>query len=385
MVLNILFYQRNPEDFNENKGGVQRVVRLLENSMSSYVTKIYLVSGSPSVSPSVDVYYLPDRKCCSPKNIISLRNFIAEKEITHVINQDGLDLDVLKLMSNIQPFVRIIAVHHNCVQCLIDSYENIFRNNRYGILSNVVDKLLLWNVIRIIFRRRLRYVFEKVLLKSDAVVVLFDEFKNEVESLLGRNCSNLHVIPNPNTYQPVSTKKPSSKRIIYVGRIEQNQKRVDKLLALWTQLHADLPDWNFDLVGDGDYLETVREIVQNFNLDRVKIHGWQDPLDLWKKADIFTLTSDFEGYGLVIVEAQSMGVIPVSFPCYSAIGEVINTGVSGIVLEDFSVDRMRNTILQLISSKDEMQRIREGLQTGLKQFDGDRIARLWLKLLVRYS
>ena len=384
MDLNILFYQRRPEDFNKNKGGVQRVVRLLESSLSSYVDKIYLVSGSPSETPLGDVYYLPDYRCLSPSNITSLRNFIEDTNITHVINQDGLDLVVLKLMSHVQPAVRIFSVHHNCVQCLIDNYENIFRNNRYVTLSNIIDKCSLWNVIRSIFRRRLRYVFEKVLRNSDAVIVLFEGFKNEVENLLGRKCSNIYVIPNPNPYQPVPIKKRSSKRIIYVGRIEQNQKRIDKLLELWSLLHTDLPDWNFDLVGDGDYLETFREIVINSDLDRVKIHGWQDPLDLWGKAEIFTLTSDFEGYGLVIVEAQSMGVIPVSFPCYSAIGEVINTGVSGIVLEDFSVDRMRNTILQLISSKDDMHRIREGLQTGLKQFDGDRIARLWLKLLIEY-
>ena len=384
MVLNILFYQRNPNDFDENRGGVQRVVRLLETSMSRHVDEIYFVSGIPSETPAKDVYYLPDYECCSSTNITSFKNFIESKKITHVINQDGLDLDVLKLMVQVQPSVRVISVHHNCVQCLVDNYENIFRNNKSIILSNIIDKLSLWNVVRCIFRKRLRFVFKKVLSKSDAVVVLFEEFKNEVEYLVGHNCPNIYVIPNPNSYQPVPIEKRSSKRIIYVGRIEQNQKRIDKLLELWSLLHADLPDWNFDLVGDGDYLETVRDIVKRSDLDRVKIHGWQDPLDLWGKAEIFTLTSDFEGYGLVIVEAQSMGVIPVSFPCYSAIGEVINTGVSGIVLEDFSVERMRNTILQLISSKDDMQRIREGLQIGLKQFDGDRIARLWLKLLMEY-
>lgn len=378
--MHIAFFQRNPSDFNPNMGGVQRIVRLLESGLSSNEVKVSLISGSAPNVPSDDVIYLTNEKLISEENIQLFKEVITAYKIDCIINEDALDFEVLALLKHRPKDVKLISVHNNCVKCLEEQYENIFRANRGVVLTKAVDLIKGWSLIRFLFRTKMKRQWIELIKSSDAIVVYFDEFKKEIEELICSESEKVFTIANPSSFEIIKREK-LYKKIIYVGRIEKNQKRIDKLLSLWKSLHEDLPDWDFDLIGDGSYMNQVKKYIDENNLTRVTIHGWQDPLKFWDQADIFTLTSDFEGYGMVITEAQARGVIPVSFKCYSAIEEVIGDGASGILIDDFDLDKMRSEIVELAKNNGLIKKFKSELDSNLDKFKIDTIAKQWLNLI----
>lgn len=378
--MHIAFFQRNPSDFNPNTGGVQRIVRLLEPGLSSNEVKVSLISGSAPKVASGDVIYFTNEKLNSEENIELFKEVIAANKIECIINEDALDVEVLALMKHRPTGVKLISVHNNCVKCLETQYENIFRSNRWVFFTKLVELFSAWSFIRFLFRAKMKRQWIELIKCSDAVVVYFNEFKNEIEKLICSESEKIFTIANPSSFEIIHREKLNNK-IIYVGRIEKNQKRIDKLLYLWKHLHEDLPDWDFDLVGDGSYMNQVRKFIAENNLKRITIHGWQDPIKFWDQADIFTLTSDFEGYGMVIVEAQARGVIPVSFKCYSAINEVIDDGTSGILIDDFDLEKMRSEIVKLANNKGLIKKFRSELDSYLYMFKIDNITSQWLNLI----
>lgn len=61
-------------------------------------------------------------------------------------------------------------------------------------------------------------------------------------------------------------------------------------------------------------------------MERVVFTGWQDPESFYRDASILCLTSDFEGWGMVLTEAMTFGAVPVAFNSYAAITDIIDDG-----------------------------------------------------------
>lgn len=92
-------------------------------------------------------------------------------------------------------------------------------------------------------------------------MVYFDSFVHELKELYNIDSSKIHVITNPAAFDPIRPDELRiNRKVVYVGRIVENQKRIDKLLTLWKRLHNDYPDWTFDLVNDGSYMQRAKAL-----------------------------------------------------------------------------------------------------------------------------
>src|SRR5690606_26708162 len=129
------------------------------------------------------------------------------------------------------------------------------------------------------------------------------------------------VVCIPNSIPEVQDSLPEkSKTILHVGRLNIHQKRSDLLLDVWARVHAALPDWQFIIVGDGEYKETIDRQILSRALPRVQTVGYQNPTNFYRQSSLFVMTSAFEGFPNVIIEAQSFGVIPFAFNSFSSLG-----------------------------------------------------------------
>lgn len=381
-MIKVVFFQTGAKNFDANKGGVQRIVRVLQAELNKLDVTVFLLSGTPVINDSIQdssVFYLPDHKLQSPTNKTFIKNFIMNNNITHFVNEDALDKNVLTLISGIKGDVRIISVHNNCISCLEERYEGIFRANRPKLLSNLIDIFNAWWLVKHLFRKKMQRDWKVILETSDALVLYFESFKEELRKYISQNEEKIKIIANPTPFER-SDDLSIKRRILYVGRIEKNQKRIDRLLLLWHRLHDALPEWSLDMVGDGSYMPEVRKYIAKHNLNRISIHGWQDPLPYWDNSDIFTLTSDFEGYAMVLVEAQARAVVPITFHCYSAIDEVVINGKSGIIVEDFDLDCMYNDVVELATNIERIEKMKANGGYHLKEFDKELIAKKWISL-----
>lgn len=281
----------------------------------------------------VKIYKLGDYKC-NRQNVDALRKILIEHQIQVVINQWGLPLVPCRVLNKAKKGLNIktIAVYHN----QIDTNARI-KDVEIALdgCTNPIRRCLLHlkkAAFRMVTSRSMAYVYRHTDLYqvlSPSYIPLFSNFTGI------KHPDHLMVQTNPVTLDSsdFAYSFPKKQReIIYLGRIDYNQKRVYRVIDTWAKLEAKFLDWKLTIVGDGVERENVEKQVVDYGLQRVFFEGFQQPKSYYERASILLLTSEYEGFPLVLAECMSFGVIPAVYNSYSAVGDIIADGKDGIVI-----------------------------------------------------
>jgi len=182
-----------------------------------------------------------------------------------------------------------------------------------------------------------------------------DYFKNKGITF----CDKIDAIANPIVIDRTITVSAADKTdtVLVVGRMIENLKKYSRVLKVWDRVEntkdAELEKYNLHFVGDGPDLPMYKEIARNRNFQRVTFDGWQNPMYFFRKAKYILVTSDIEGFGMVIVEAQSMGVIPIVMDSFPACHDIIKQGWNGVLIRQGDDREMYNQLSTLIHNKEE--------------------------------
>ena len=178
----------------------------------------------------------------------------------------------------------------------------------------------------------------------------------------------------------------SSKRkeILFVGRIDCNQKKVNRVIDTWALLEQRYPDWRLTIVGDGPDRENLEKQVRELKLRNVSFEGFQNPREYYERASILLLTSEFEGFPLVLPECMSFGVIPAVYGSYSAVYDIVEDGKNGLILpydkKGYNAALMAEKLSVLMQSSDERQRIAENAIVTSCKYALETIYQSWEQL-----
>ena len=135
-------------------------------------------------------------------------------------------------------------------------------------------------------------------------------------------------------------------------------------------------------MGDGKERSDIERRIKEYGLERVTVTGFVDPAEYYKRASILLLTSEYEGFGLVIVEAMTYGVVPIVYNSYETAGELIANGVNGVLVNaPYSVEAFSDTLENLINNEDTLNRIACNAKSSSARFSVDNIANEWYKLM----
>lgn len=347
-------------------------------------------------------YFLPERDSFPRKeNITYGAELIQRLGITHCINQSDLYSRTVDWKAEVElelgRAVWMASVHHNCVECLARNYRelrfggkvNMDRvNGKLGwskeeVIFRLMDRKWVWRLMAILVRKKYRGLFNVVIQGSDRYVLLSESFRKELVHFGVSGVEKLVSIPNPSTYSTNQNweelNSGKENRVLFVGRLDHGQKRPDKMIRVFEKLHAQFLDWQFDVVGDGDALEELKEYAMSRNLDRVHFHGFQDPKSFYIRSKIFVMTSDYEGFGLTLVEAQSCGVVPVVNRCFSSVDDVVSK-TSGVVVDFGDDENFVKSTAELMENEELWIRLSLGGLEHSRSFDADVIADKWLEL-----
>lgn len=193
---------------------------------------------------------------------------------------------------------------------------------------------------------------------------------------------NVTVIPNPLTVQPVAASDQSSKRVISVGRYAY-QKGFDILLTAWSMIEKSHPDWSLDIYGDGDR-QPYETLAASLRVDpaRCRLHpATKDIGRAYADASLYVMSSRFEGFGLVLVEAMAHGLPVVSFDCPCGPKDIVTPG-SGVLVPRGDTAALARSLATLMD--DEPHR-RSMSATALKRaadFAVERIGEQWNNLFI---
>jgi glycosyltransferase involved in cell wall biosynthesis len=187
-------------------------------------------------------------------------------------------------------------------------------------------------------------------------------------------------IPNPIPMLVSDEEVKKEKEIIYVGRIEYNQKRTDRVVGIWKELETMYPDWKLTIVGDGDDREDLQKRIQEYGLKRVEITGFVNPIRYYQRASILLLTSEYEGFGLAVAEAMSQGVVPVVYNSFESAKDLITDGYNGVLVErPFSVSSFTRKAQELMENA-EWHVLSQNSKIASERFSVNTIVKDWYQL-----
>lgn len=195
------------------------------------------------------------------------------------------------------------------------------------------------------------------------------------------------VIPNPVVPPPpdqeLPERLPAKPFLIAMGRFSE-QKRFDLLLHAFAGLCRDYPDWKLVIIGDGPLRRKWGAVRDALGLsDRVLLPGRVKNPSLWlKQADLFVLSSYFEGFPNALCEAMACGLPVISTDCPSGPREIIREGLDGVLVPNQDGAALSKAMARLMSDREE--RVRLGSRSGevVDRFGVEKVATLWEAMLI---
>lgn len=351
----------SPREVNPTMGGIERVsdalARLLMNEGYSVVFLSEEHSSTEDYIPSSIQYFVDNNKA---KRLSQLLDIVKKYNINVVVNQTG---GQVALLGQLPRSVKIISVMH-------DSKYAMYNNLKLCWLRK-----LRWKILT---QRQLRRLY----CGSDKVVLFSEKFIPEYQFFYcDEDKSKFEIIPNFNSYTTVSNIEYKNKTVLFVGRLSFGHKRPDYLLNIWARICRKHPDWNLQIVGDGDYAEKAKSLASQLNLINYSFEGQQNPLPYYQKASIFCLTSAFESFGMVLTEAMQCGVVPLAFNSYSTASEIISDGVDGFLIEPFNLEAYAEKLDRLMTYEDLRSKMSVKALNNVQKYSHEKIGQKWLELI----
>jgi glycosyltransferase involved in cell wall biosynthesis len=160
---------------------------------------------------------------------------------------------------------------------------------------------------------------------------------------------NLAVIPNPLWFSSDVVSSLTNKRVIAVGR-HAYEKGYDRMFAAWKQVVDKYPGWTLDIYGDDNPEYNIRQLARDAGVDKNVnfIPSTKNIIDAYLESSICIMTSRYEGFGMVLLEAMACGVPCVAFNCPVGPSDIISNTIDGVLVEDGNIEDLVKSVLLLI-------------------------------------
>ena len=384
--INILFLYSGVID--PLRGGIESVTCELADYFTNKGCLCYYLSLNEDKNNDLKQYYLPNSsKFYNDENKAFLIDFIKDKNITILINQGGFDIDCCLLAYEVKSHgVKLISCIHNSLLDRIRhfdvSYYSTFRKRKLQFLLKLTRNNFVKNMLCSMYRIKYQKHFKRLHEHSDKVVLLSESFKQDLSFFIGELSDKVCAIHNPILNKIYNSESNASKEkiVLYVGRIDIQQKRPDLLLKIWSMIYKKHKDWKLIIVGGGNELKYLKDYASSLHLENVSFEGNQNPIPYYQKASIFCMTSSYEGFGIVLVEAMNMKVIPIAFESFSAVRDIIDGNINGVLVPPFNTELYAEKLSEMMTDNNMRENLSNNAYIKSHQFQLDVIGDKWLTL-----
>ena len=256
------------------------------------------------------------------------------------------------------------------IQCrakkIVELHEaRIFTMSDQGLSRSLFSRLYMriyrWNYFRTVERQ------------ADVVVSL-----TKGDAYQWRKAKRVEVIPNFTMMPVADGQLPREKRVIAVGRLEW-QKGFDRLIDLWAIVGKHYPDWHLDIFGFGSLEKALRQQISSLGLkNQVSIQPFTEHIrEEYLRSSVFVLTSRFEGFSLVLLEASQNGLPSVAFDCPFGPSDLIEDGQSGFLVPNGDTKAFVERLESLLDNESLRQCFSQHAINYVQKFRVNTIMQQW--------
>lgn len=222
----------------------------------------------------------------------------------------------------------------------------------------------------------------------DKYVFLSPRFQKDFQETAGFVVPGniLASIPNPTVFScsfDMDNYSKKEKIVLLVGRMVDPPKKITRAIEVWRNIEADerYREWKFVLVGDGPDLPMYKRMSVKYGLKRIFFAGYQIPDSYYKRSRIFLMTSDFEGFGMTLVESHQNAVVPIVMDSFLSLHDIVEDNVNGLIVRNHDIAGYTNALKQLMADEKLCRQLAEkGLET-CQRFQVARVVDQWEQLI----
>lgn len=313
-----------------------------------------------------------------------------EKRRSFISVVRDIHADIIIYQNGISPYCNyILRWSRECDVKIVDVIHNTLRG-MYGIgghptLSKIRPRFLnkmINKILNLFFIAKYRKLYREQFKLSDRVILLSDKFRDEITYFTGwHDFSKFIAIFNPLTIPPPKKLNENKSNIVLHVALFNEQKRQDLLLEIWKLVEDKRPDWTLKIVGDGRMKNSLLEKANRLLLKRVHFEGFKSPLPYYDEASIFCLTSAFESFGLVLVEAMAYGCVPMAFKSFETVTDIINDGKDGFLILPFDIKEYSKKLIYLIDNAERRNDMSKRASEKSKAFYMEKVMPQWESMI----
>jgi glycosyltransferase involved in cell wall biosynthesis len=217
--------------------------------------------------------------------------------------------------------------------------------------------------------------FRAIERNADSVITL-----TEKDKLLWKRAKRVEVIPNFSSMTISKISDCTSKHVIAVGRLAW-EKGFERLIEAWSIVCSRHTDWHLDIYGQGCMYDTLNTLTNTYKAHNLTFHNYTSNISQeYANSSICAVTSYFEGFSLVLLEAMRHGVPCVAFDCPFGPRSIIDDASNGFLVYDGEIKLFAERLCRLIEDEDLRKHFSKNAIERAKFFDVNIIMSKWKDL-----